>query len=143
MSPQEMKLCVRRLAEEVFTQGDLAVIDELVADDYVDHVPVLPEGSGLAGLKGWVTTLRRTFPDLHLIVEDEIAEVDRVVSRITVHGTHAGELLGIAPTGRQVTFGLIDINRVGSDGRIVEHWAVVDTLSLLVQLGALPANAAA
>jgi predicted ester cyclase len=143
VSPQELKTRARRLAQELFTQGDLAVADELVADDYVDHASVAPAPSGLAGLKDWVTTLRRAFPDLHLIVEDEIAERDRVMTRVTARGTHAGEFLGLAPTNRQVTFEVIDINRIGSDDRFVEHWATVDTLRLLVQLGALPADAAA
>ncbi|HSJ46545.1 MAG TPA: ester cyclase [Euzebyales bacterium] len=143
MSPQQMKRRARRLDEEVFTQGDLTVADELVADDCVDHIRALPGRPGVAGLKDWVTTLRRTFPDLHLIVEDQITEADRVATRSTVRGTHAGAFLGVAPTGRQVAFEVIDINRIGADGRIVERWAAVDTASLLVQLGAPPPDTAA
>jgi predicted ester cyclase len=142
MSPQELKTRARRLAEELVTQGDLAVADDLVAADCVHHVPGSPPAPGVAGLKDWVTTLRRTFPDVHLIVEDEIAEADRVVTRVSVRGTHEGEFLGVAPTGRQVTFEVIDISRVGPDGRFVEHWASVDLFGVLSQLGALPVAAA-
>ena len=142
MSPQELKTRARRLAEELVTQGDLAVADDLVAADCVHHVPGPPPAPGAAGLKDWVTTLRRTFPDVHLIVEDEIAEADRVVTRVSVRGTHEGEFFGVAPTGRQVTFEVIDISRVGPDGRFVEHWASVDLFGVLSQLGALPVAAA-
>jgi predicted ester cyclase len=143
MTPEELKAQARRLAQEVFTQGDLAVADELVSPDYVHHMPGPQPMDGIRGLKEWVTLLRRTFPDVHLILEDEIAEADRVVNRITVRGTHEGEFLGIPPTGRQVAFDVIDINRTGPDGRFVEHWSSIDLLGLLRQLGALPADAAA
>ena len=143
MTPDELKARARRLAQEVFTQGDLAIADELVSPDYVHHMPGPQPVHGVTGLKEWVTMLRRTFPDVHLILEDEIAEADRVVSRITVRGTHEGEFLGIPPTGRQVAFDVIDINRTGPDGRFVEHWSSMDLLGLLRQLGALPADAAA
>lgn len=138
MSPDQMKRQARRLVDEVWTQGDLAVVDELSAHDDVDHNP-LPGRLSLAVLKDRVTVLRRAFSDLHLIVEDQIVEADRVVTR----STHTGEFLGLAPTGRKVAFELIDVNRVGDDGRIAEHWAAVDTHSLLQQLGAPPADTAA
>lgn len=143
MTPEELKVRARRLTQEVFTQGDLAVADELVSPDYVHHVPGGPAGPGVTGLKEWVTLMRRTFPDLHLIVEDEIAEADRVAQRVTVRGTHQGTFLGVPPTGKQVTFEVIDINRIGPDGRFVEHWSSVDLFGVLRQLGALPADAAA
>ena len=142
MSPEHMKRQARRLAEEVFTQGDLAVVDELIAHD-VDHSVTPPEPTSLAVLKDRVTVQRRAFPDLYLIVEDQIVEADRVVTRSTVRGTHTGEFLGVAPTGRRVAFELIDVNRVGDDGRITGHWAAVDTHRLLQQLGALRADPAA
>lgn len=143
MSPEQMKRQARRLAEEVFTQGDLAVVDELIAHDDVDDSSTPPRRTSLAALKDRVTVLRRAFPDLHLIVEDQVVEADRVVTRSTVRGTHAGEFLGVAPTGRHVAFELIDVNRVGDDGRIAEYWAAVDTHSLLQQLGALRVDSAA
>lgn len=143
MSPEYMKRQARRLAEEVFTQGDLAIVDDLIAHDDVDHSPPSPERIGLAVLKDRVTVLRRAFPDLYLIVEGQIVEADRVVTRSTARGTHTGEFLGVAPTGRQVAFELIDVNRVGADGRIVEYWVAVDSHSVLLQLGAPCADSVA
>lgn len=140
-STEEMKARARRLVEEVFSQGDLAVAADLVAGDYVHHVPGEKPAPGIAGLKQWVRLMHRTFPDFHMVVEDEIAEGDRVVQRLTVRGTHRGELFGMAPTGRQVEFSAIDINRTGPDGRFVEHWSSVDLLGLLDQLGVPPAHA--
>ena len=138
---EEMKARARRLVEEVFSQGDLAVAADLVAADYVHHVPGEKPGPGIAGLEQWVRLMHRTFPDFHMVVEDEIAEGDRVVQRLTVRGTHRGELFGMAPTGRQVQFSAIDINRAGPDGRFVEHWSSVDLLGLLDQLGSPAAHA--
>ena len=142
-STQELKARARRLAEEVFSQGDLAVADELVSADYAHNVPGDQPTPGLAGLKEWVTLMHRTFPDFHVIVEDEIAEGDRVVQRLTTRGTHQGELLGVPPTGKKVSIPVIEINRVGPDGKFVEHWSSVDLLGLLQQLGALPTELSA
>ena len=143
MAPEQMKRQARRLAEEVWTQGDLAVVDELIAQDDDDPRATPRERTGLAGLKDRVTVLRRAFPDLHLIVEDQIVEADRVVTRSTVRGTHTGAFLGLARTGRRVEFELIDVNRVDDDGRITQHWTALDTHSLIQQLGAEPADTAA
>ena len=136
MSPEELKARARRLVEEVFNQGDLAVAEELISSDYLHHVPGEPPAPGLTGFKDWVTLMHSTFPDFHVIVEDEIAEGDRVVQRVTVRGTHERELFGVLPTGRKVTFGAVDINRAGPDGKFAEHWSSVDLLGLLQQLGA-------
>lgn len=141
MSPEELKRRARRLAEEVFNQVDLAVAEELISPDYVHHVPLMPGDQpphGIAGVKEFVTGMRQTFPDFHVIVEDEIAEGDRVVQRITASGTHDGDFFGVAPTGKKVAFDVIEINRIGPDGKFVEHWSSVDLLGVLQQLGALP-----
>ena len=138
MSPQDLKARARRLMEEVFNQGDLAVARELVTADYVHHVPGDQPAPGPQGVSDTLTFMRHAFPDFHVIVEDEIADGDRVVQRVTVRGTHEGVFLGIPPTGRTVAFAAIDINRAGPDGRFVEHWSSADMLGLLQQLGALP-----
>ena len=126
MTPDELKAHARRIPEELLTQGDFAVADELLATN-VEEV------------KGWVRVLRRAFPDLRAIVEDEIAEGDRVAQRLTLSGTHAGEFLGILPTGRSVTWQLVAIQRLGRDGKFAEHWSSPDLCGLLRQLGALSA----
>ncbi|MFF3915989.1 ester cyclase [Streptomyces sp. NPDC001852] len=112
------------------------VIDELVAPDALFHTPVPMGSTGAQALKQVWTVLLRAFPDIHVAVEDVIAEGDKVVSRNTVTGTHRGEYQGMAPTGRSVTYGEIFILRF-EGGRIAEIWGVVDVLSQMRQLGAV------
>jgi steroid delta-isomerase-like uncharacterized protein len=128
----------RRFVSDVLAAGDLGRADDLVADDVVVHVPVRPEPlRGLAALKEYIATFRAALPDVGFVIEDEIAQDDRVVLRLTVDGTHRGELLGVAPTGKRISVPEVLILRV-SGGRIVEDWVQVDLLGLLAQLGALP-----
>lgn len=138
MSTEENKALTLRLIEEVINQGKLSTIDELIAADAVDHSlpPGLPPGR--EGVKLFLGMIRTAFPDIHETVEDIIAEGDTVVTRTTWRGTHQGALLGIAPTGKQVSVSGIDISRVAS-GKFVEHWQSADDLGLLQQLGVIPA----
>jgi steroid delta-isomerase-like uncharacterized protein len=137
MSPDELKVCARRIADELFTQGDLAVADELFAPDCYHHAPH-PVAPGAHGMKQWVVALRRAFPDLRAIVEDEIAEGNRAAQRLTLAGTHEAALHGVPPRGRRATWHLIEVLRVGASGRFAEHWCIWDELDLLRQLGAVP-----
>lgn len=134
------KALVRRLFSEVFDAGRLEVADELVREDYIQHNPTV--GPGRAGLKAFVSDLRRAFPDFRLEVTDLIAEGDRVVARVVGSGTHRGEFVGLAPTGRTFSAAAIDIFRV-EGGQLAEHWDVMDFYGLLLQLGAVPAIGAA
>jgi len=138
MSPEELKARARRIVEEILNQGDLAVANELISPDCVHHVPGPQPAPGLAGLIGWLAVTQRIFPDFHAIVEDEIAEGDRVVQRITCYGTHQGEFSSVRPTGEQVAFSSIEINRAGADGKFAEHWSSADLLGVLHRLGAPP-----
>ena len=140
MAPEELKARARRLPDELLTQGDLAVADELLAPDCACHAPTAL-APGVAGAKRWVAALRRAFPDLSAVVEAEIAEGDTVVQRIACSGTHAGAFLGLSPTGRHATWQLVAIQRIGPDGKCAEHWASWDQLGVLQQLGAIPAPA--
>ena len=142
MAPEELKARARRLPEELLTQGDLAVADEILAADCRHHAPA-PLAPGSEGLKRWVAALRRAFPDLCAIVEDEIAEGDTVVQRLTLSGTHEGVCCGAPPTGRRATWQLVAILRVGLDGKVAEHWSTWDERGVLRQLGAIPAAAGA
>jgi predicted ester cyclase len=132
---QRNKQVARRIVEEVIDGRNLALADELFAPDYVEHNPSDGLPPGLLGLKAWIVNAHRGFPDWQHRIEDMIAEGDRVVVRTVVHGTHRGEWLGIAPTGRQVRQPGIDIFRI-VDGRVVEHWGQYDWLQLLKQLAA-------
>jgi steroid delta-isomerase-like uncharacterized protein len=114
-------------------------IDELIAPDALLRTPLPIEATGAELAKQVFALLLRAYPDLHITVEDLIAEGDKVVSRNTVTGTHQGEHLGVPPTGKSVTYNEIFIARF-ADGRIAETWGVVDVLSQMRQLGAIPAQ---
>jgi steroid delta-isomerase-like uncharacterized protein len=135
MAPDELKAYARRFPEELLTQGDLAVADEVLALDCLHHAPALL-APGIEGIKRWARALRRAFPDLRAVVEDEIAEGDRVLQRMTLSGTHRGEYCGLPPTNRRATWQLLAIQRLGPDGKFAELWTSWDQLSVLQQLDA-------
>jgi steroid delta-isomerase-like uncharacterized protein len=140
---EENKAVVRRFIEEVWNSGNLAVIDELIAEDHVDHDPAQAGApGGREGMRAFVQMYRSAYPDSHLELGEMIAEGDLVAAPWTATGTHQGELMGIAPTGKSVTVTGIGIDRV-VDGKIVESWANYDALGMLAQLGAIPAPAGA
>ena len=137
MSIEENKALMRRFYEEI-SKGNLAALDELVAVDLVDHTPFVPgQAQGRQGTLELFTMIRAAFPDLRVTVEDIVTEGDKVVARGTFSGTHKGEFMGIAPTGKQITVGIIEILRIAG-GRMVEHWNVVDSLGMMQQLGVVP-----
>ena len=127
MSAEANKIIVRRLWNEVWNRADLAVADTIFDEAYAAHE------------KAFVPVMRAAFPDSHHTIEDLIAEGDKVVTRFTWSATHQGEFEGIAPTGRRIRVQGIWIHRL-EGGRIVEgrDWGLVDWMSLLRQLDALP-----
>jgi len=137
MSTEESKALVRRFYEEVFNHKNMAGIDAFVDPNSIEHA--LPPGmpGGIKGSKQFIGMYLAAFPDLHLTVEDQVAEADKVTTRWTSRGTHQGELMGIPPTGKHVTVTGIDINRF-EDGKSVEHWLNMDNLGMLQQLGVIP-----
>jgi predicted ester cyclase len=135
---EENKALVRRWFAEV-DKGNHAIEDELLTPDYIDHNPPLPGmASGREGVKQANALLRAAFPDTVHTIEDQIAEGDKVVTRLTGRGTFKGEILGIPPNAKLVMIEGIAIHRIAG-GKLVEHWAVADKLSFLQQLGAIPA----
>ena len=134
---EDNKALNRRFVEEVINQGNTDAIDELIDPGVVDHAAPPGFPTGREGAKQFAAMMRSAFPDLHLTIEDMIAEGDKVVMRSTWSGTHEGEFMGIPATGRQVTVSAIDITRV-ADGRMVEHWEQFDALGLMQQLGVVP-----
>jgi steroid delta-isomerase-like uncharacterized protein len=124
-----------RAVFEAFGSGDVDGLNDIVAADAVDHDPYNPHASeGLEGLKKSIAMYREAFPDLRMTVEDQIAEGDKVVTRWTATGTHEGELMGAAATGKSTTVTGIGIDRF-EDGMIVEAWLNWDTLAMFQQLG--------
>jgi steroid delta-isomerase-like uncharacterized protein len=141
MSAQQNKEIVRRLLEEPWT-GNLGIIDELVDRNYVGYDPSIPEPlRGPEGVKEFVSNYRAAYSDARITVDDQTGEGDKVATRWTGRGTHDGELLGIAPTGKQVTVSGITLSRL-KEGKVVEEWTTWDTLGMLQQLGAVPAMTA-
>ncbi len=137
MSAQDNKAAIRHFVEEDLNKGNLSAIDEYFAPNLVDHS--LPPGVPPTrdGFRGFFTAFRAAFPDLHYHIEDEIAEGDKVMNRATAHGTMKGEFQGMPATGKTGTWTEMHVVRF-EGGKVVEHWAVVDQLGMLVSLGVMP-----
>jgi steroid delta-isomerase-like uncharacterized protein len=127
-------------AYERISAADIAGFGDLVAEDFVEH----QGGPGLAptkeGTLEFFRILLSAFPDMQMDVEDLIASEDKAVARVNVTATHQGEFMGVPPTGTDVELQLIDIMRFDSAGLVCEHWGVADMLSLMQQLGVVPAD---
>jgi steroid delta-isomerase-like uncharacterized protein len=137
MSSEEKKTIVRRAFEEPW-QGNLDVVDELIASDYIGHDPANPEPiRGPEGVKEFVSSYLAAFPDARITVEQQLCEGDLVATRWTGRGTHKGELMGVQPTGKQVSVTGLTISRLFGD-KIVEEYQNWDTLGMLQQLEAIP-----
>ncbi len=137
MSTEENKAIELRFFEEVVNKGNPAVMDELVAANFVDRAAPPGAAPDREGYKQFFAAVHSAFPDFHSTLEDMIAEGDKVVQRFTVRGTHKGEWMGIAPTGKQIEVGGIAIHRLAG-GKIVEDWVSWDMLGALQQLGVVP-----
>jgi steroid delta-isomerase-like uncharacterized protein len=137
MSSEESKVIVRRFWG-VWEEGNIDLVDELLAPDYVNHSPATPDQpTDPEGIKAVVGMFRGAMPDLRVIIEDMIAEGDKVVVRYTIEGTHERELFGVPPTGERLSIKSISVERV-SDGKIREHWRITDSLDMMQQLGVIP-----
>jgi steroid delta-isomerase-like uncharacterized protein len=134
MTTEANKASAQRFVDEVVNRGNLGLIDELLAPDFVDHgeVPGIPHNR--EGVNAFMTMLRKAFPDLHATVDDVIAEGEKVVQRTTAQGTMKGEFAGMPPSGKSASWQQVHIIRF-ANGKQVEHWAVVDQLGMLQQLG--------
>ena len=137
MSTEDNKALMRRFYEEVFNKGNLDAIDELGSPDMVDHNPSPGTEPGPEGVKKEFAMMRSAFPDLNVNVEDMVAEGDKVVSRVTMRGTHKGDFMGIPASGKQITVTGMDIVRF-SGGKAVERWGQFDDLGMMQQLGVVP-----
>ncbi len=137
MSTEENKATTRRVfIEEFWNQGNLPVVDELCTPNFIYHTATGPV-HGPEGLKQFATMYRTAIPDLHITIEDMIAEEDKVVTRWTARGTQLGPLMGIPPTGKQATVTGIVIGRF-EGGKFVEGWLEFDALGMMQQLGVVP-----
>ena len=142
MQPEENKLIVGRFFEELWNERKLGVADEIFADECVTHqlqsgeeISAVPRNAD--AVKEHVGEWLAAFPDLHFSVEQTVAENDTVVSRCSLHGTHAGRWHSVAPTGKKVSVRMIVIHRI-ADKKIVEDWVVVESFGFFQQLGLVP-----
>ena len=140
MTPEENKAMVRRWFEDVINGGDLDAVDVICAQcapSFVVIKGVDPDAQGgLGGVKALVQSFRNSFPDLRFTIEDQIAEGNKVVSRVSVEGTHTGEFMGIPPTNKRFSIKGVSIWLVG-ETKLVEEWVSWDTFGMMQQLGVM------
>ena len=136
MGEQENKELVQRFNEEVFNQHNKAAMDELIADEAVEHDPLPGLSNDKAGAVATIEQILAAFPDMKAEVHQLVASGDQVAVRATFRGTHEGEFMGVPPTGKSVEVGSIDIVRV-KDGKFVEHWGIFDAAGMMMQLGVI------
>jgi steroid delta-isomerase-like uncharacterized protein len=137
MPEAENKTIAQRFNEDVWGRGDEAALEELLDPDFVDHGALPGQSPDREGHRQTLVVFRNAFPDLQVTTEDIVAEGEKVVSRWTARGTHQGELMGIAPTGKEVTITGIDVLRI-AEGKVVERWAEYNDLEMMQQLGVVP-----
>lgn len=131
-----------RSAYDRINEGDIEGFAALLADDFVEHeeTPGFPPTK--EGVLEFFRMYRAAFPDLRMDAEDVLASGDKTVARVRATGTHRGELMGIPPTGKRVDVELIDIMQFDDAGSVSEHWGIIDTMSMMQQLGVVPAGQA-
>jgi predicted ester cyclase len=134
----DIKRTAERIPLEVLNDGKFDVLDELFAPNFVDHFAQPGVPPTREGLKQSLKALKTAFPDLRYTIDDAIVCGDQVVHRLSATGTMKGDFMGIPATGKRASWTEIHVGR-GVDGRLTEHWAVVDQLGMLVQLGIVPA----
>ncbi len=137
MSTEENKAIARRWFEEGINRHNLAIMDELFAPDFTEHMPIGPGAQSLEEAKQFVAGTSAGMPDMRATVEEMVAEGDKVVVRYTVTGTQTGDFMGIPATGKPIKMTAIDILRF-KDGKIAEHWLEGDQLGMMQQLGVIP-----
>jgi steroid delta-isomerase-like uncharacterized protein len=135
MLAEESNKAIMRRFWDIWEQGNIDLLDELLAPDYINHTLATPDlPAGPEGVKEVVNMFRSAMPDIRVHIEDMIAEGDKVTTRYALEGTHRGELFGVAPTGKYLSIKSITVERV-SEGRILEHWRITDELDMMHQIG--------
>jgi len=142
VSTEQNKALVQRWFSDVVSKGDMSSLDAICAVcapsfEMVQGV-VEPAPQGIDGVKGLINSLRMAFPDLHATVDEQVAEGDKVVSRVTMTGTHHGEFMGIPPTGKSFSIPGVSIWKV-QDGMLISEWVNWDSMGMMQQLGLAPA----
>lgn len=136
MSTDDNKTIVRRFFTE-YHRGNLDGAEEVLAANFVHYQAGMPAPQNREAYKQLGSAFLMAFPDMQGVIEEQVAEGDKVVTRLTISGTHRGELLGIPPTGKRVTFPTIVVDRLAGN-KIVDRWNLLDTLGMMQQLGVIP-----
>jgi steroid delta-isomerase-like uncharacterized protein len=123
---------------DLINEGDIDGFGELVADDFVEHEELPELAPTKAGVLELFRTYRAAFPNLRMDAAEILVDGDKTVARVMATGTHDGEFMGMPPSGRSIEVAMIDIMRFDDAGLVCEHWGVMDMLSMLQQLGAVP-----
>ena len=132
---EKNKALVTRYFEEVWNQGKLEVLDEIIDSDYINHSPGMPNPHpGPEGLKPIVSAIRQAFPDLKYVIKNMVISEEQVAIHTTMQGTHLGNFFGLVPTGKMIKVSQMQIEQIKND-KIIAHWRVTDDLALLRQLG--------
>ena len=129
------KATANRFYDEAINGGNMDLIDEVVSPDFVEHEGFPGLGTDRQGVKDFFTMFRTAFPDMKFAIDDMLEDGDKIVVRATMTGTHKGEFMGIAPTGKSISVQAIDIVRF-ENGKVTDHWGVTDTAGMMEQLGA-------
>ena len=138
MSIEENKTITNAFVEEVWNKKNISAVDEFFAPDYVEHNLADPDETGdRESTKQVITSFISAFPDCHVTYDDVFAEGDKVAIRLTCRGTHKGEFMNIAPTGKEINIMGIGIHRF-AEGKIAEIWEIIDFPGLMRQIGAVP-----
>jgi predicted ester cyclase len=133
----DAKALARRALDEIYANADLDLVDELIHVGYSSPEPAHPGRTGHDGVRETVRGLHAAFADLRFEIHDEIAEGDKVVQRVTMHGRQTGPLMDHEPTGRRFAMRQVHIWRI-ADGKLAEHWGLRDDLGMLTELGLFP-----
>jgi predicted ester cyclase len=140
MLTTEIQKMIKRIPLEILNNNRFDLIDEIYATDYVEHTPLPGVAPTREGFKQTAVALKQAFPDLRYTIEDTVESGDRIVHRLTASGTMTADFLGMAATGKHATWTEIHIGRV-VNGRVTEHWGLIDQLGMFVQLGVIESPA--
>ncbi len=139
MSIEKNKALLRRYVEEILNKRNVDAVHKFFATNCVDHTAPPGTPPGISGIKQLLAATLEAFSNLHVTIEDMIAEEDKVVSRLKGRGTHTTEFMGVAPTGKELNIMQINIDYIAR-GKIVEHWGLADQMALMQQLGVAPST---
>jgi steroid delta-isomerase-like uncharacterized protein len=139
--PDDLKATVQRFYDEM-NSGNVEIVDELLSEDFVEHEAFPGLEPTREGVKQFFGMFRSAFPDLRMEVHDILAEGDRVCVRVTATGTQQGDFMGMPPSGKSIDVAIFDLLRI-QDGKVAEHWGLLDAMTMMQQLGAIPEQAPA